>query len=430
MRYIALLLILSSSAFAINYHGCALAPDNLHGWVVCLDTTLILHTTDGGQTWVPQAVPPDTIARRIFDVTCYDDTYAWTTGKHNLHAAEILATTNGGSLWERQIAGFSKYGTRIEFLNQDYGIAVGGDGALARTTDGGGFWDQIFTDWYQAEYYGVSIVNQNDSWICAGWPDSLATGQGYIIWTEDGGLTWDTLNGYHAPGYEDFFDIHMFNVFEGIVVGGYEDTYEPIIWKTSDGGETWTPRSAPAGTYYLRAVDFVHDTLGWAVGKSGSIIHTTDGGETWTALSSPADSTLFDVDFVDDQRGLACGYDHILRTINGGQDWISVGIEELNTGIIIDIALSAEPNPFRLATSIRFATHDTGSMIQDMSLRIYDATGRQVKSFNHESGIVNHESMFSWDGTDDAGKRLPAGIYFIELHMSGNAVSEKVVLLE
>jgi len=218
MRYIALMLIFCSSALAINYHGCTLAPDNLHGWVVCTDTTLILRTTDGGLTWTPQAVPPDTIARRIFDVTCVDGMHAWTTGKHNLHAAEILATTDGGNDWERQIAGFSKYGTRIEFMNVNYGIAVGGDGALARTTDGGNFWDQIFTDWYQAEYYGVSTVNQYDSWICAGWPDSLAMGQGYILWTEDGGLTWDTLNGYHAPGYEDFFDIHMFNVMEGIVI--------------------------------------------------------------------------------------------------------------------------------------------------------------------------------------------------------------------
>jgi photosystem II stability/assembly factor-like uncharacterized protein len=429
MKYIALLLIFCSSALAINYHGCTLAPDNLHGWVVCTDTTLILHTTDGGLTWAPQSVPPDTIGRRIFDVTCVDGLHAWTTGKHNLHAAEILATTDGGNLWERQIAGFSKYGTRIEFLNQNYGIAIGGDGALARTTDGGGFWDQIFTDWYQAEYYGVSIVNQYDSWICAGWPDSLATGQGYIVWTADGGLTWDTLNGYHAPGYEDFFDIHMFNVVEGIVVGGYEDTYEPIIWKTTDGGETWSPRSAPVNTYYLRAMDFI-DTLGWAVGKSGSIIHTTNGGDTWTTQSSPADSTLFDVDFSDAQHGLICGYDYILRTTNAGQTWTHVGVEELTSSTPLNSTLTVTPNPCRQDLRIQYTIHDTESMIHDVNFRIYDAAGREVKSFNHESSIVNHESMFSWDGTDAKGNRVPAGIYFIELNTSGQVASEKVIMLE
>jgi photosystem II stability/assembly factor-like uncharacterized protein len=438
MRYIFFILIFCSWATAINYHGCTLASDNLHGWVVCTDTTLILHTVNGGLTWSPQSVPPDTINRKLFDVTCVDEMNAWTTGKHNLHAAEILATTDGGNVWFRQIAGFSKYGTRIEFLNDNYGIAVGGDGALAVTTDGGGSWDQVFTDWYEAEYYGVSIVSQWDSWICAGWPDSLVSGQGYIVPTYDGGLTWDTVNGYHATGYEDFFDIHMFNLFDGIVVGGYENTYDPIIWKTTDGGSTWNPISAPANTYYLRALDFV-DQQGWAVGKSGTIIHTTDGGNTWTTQTSPADSTLFDVDFSDAQHGLACGYDYILRTTNGGQDWQHVGIEELTTDISTSITLSISPNPFKQETQIRYTIQDTGSIeelrnsdfeMRKPSIRIYDATGRLVKSFNLESRIENHESSFVWNGTDDHGKRMPAGIYFVELSTTDHTVCDKIVLLE
>jgi photosystem II stability/assembly factor-like uncharacterized protein len=429
MRYIVCILALCSWAAAIAYHGCTLAPDNLHGWVVCTDTTLILRTTDGGLTWTPDTVPTDTIARRIFDVTCVDALHGWTTGKHNLHAAEILATTDGGNVWFRQIAGFSKYGTRIEFYNSNYGIAVGGDGALAVTTDGGSYWDQIFTDWYQAEYYGVSIVNQADSWICAGWPDSLADGQGYITQTHDGGLSWDTLAGYHAPGYEDFFDIHMFNVFEGIVVGGYEDTYDPIIWKTTDGGSTWNPISAPSNTYYLRALDFV-GLNGWAVGKSGTIIHTTDGGNTWATQTSPSDSTLFDVDFSDAQHGLACGYDYILRTTNSGQEWQHVGVEETNIATPTSITLSISPNPFRHETQIRCTTHDTGSMINDISVGIYDVTGRQLKDFSLESGIMNHESVLSWDATDNLGKRVPAGIYFARLDTPEHTATQKMILLE
>ncbi len=426
MRGLILLVALTSTAFAINYHGCTLAPDNVNGWIVCLDTTLIIHTSDGGSTWVPQEVPPDTIARRFWDVTCYDGSHAWTTGKHNLHAGEILGTSDGGNVWERQEAGFSKYGTRIEFYNQNIGWSVGGDGALARTTNGGQLWERIFTDWYQAEYYGVSFVNQWDGWICAGWPDSIATGQGYIVATNDGGIFWDTLDGYHAAGYEDFFDIHFFNINEGIVVGGVDGTYEPIVWKTTNGGTTWNPISVPANVYYLRAVDFV-ELEGWAVGKSGSMIHTTDGGNTWTTQTSPADSTLFDVDFIDHLNGLACGYDHILRTTNGGQDWLRVGIQELNTATPEQIALTAKPNPFSSTSVINFGMVNGAERID---IEIYDAGGRLVKSFDPVSSVGYQGSWVLWDGTDNQGMRVPAGIYFVRLTTREQTATEKLVLLE
>ena len=210
MKGLILIMAFASAAFGINYHGCTLAPDNLHGWVVCSDTVLILHTTDGGMSWVPQEAPLDTNPRRFADVTCTDDSNAYVTGLHALWAGEILQTTDGGDNWYTQITGFAKNGTRVEFIDQNHGWAVGGDGCLARTTDGGGYWEQVNTDWWTAEYYGVSFVNQWDGWICAGWPDSVTQGQGYICSSNDGGIIWDTLDGYHAAGYEDFFDIHFF----------------------------------------------------------------------------------------------------------------------------------------------------------------------------------------------------------------------------
>ena len=266
-------------------------------------------------------------------------------------------------------------------------------------------------------------------WICAGWPDSVANGQGYIVRSYDGGITFDTLNGYHASGHEDFFDIHMFNVFDGIVVGGYDSTFAPIIWKTTDGGENWNPVSAPANAYYLRAVDFV-DQEGWAVGKSGTIIHTTNGGNTWTTQSSPCDTTLFDVDFCDHLHGLACGYNYILMTTNGGQNWQQVGIAEHDAGIPTATALTASPNPFTNIIQIRYSILDSRYLIQEPALRIYDAGGRLVRSFYLVSSIQDQGSAVKWDGTDERGQRLPPGIYFAELNTALEVRTAKLILME
>ncbi len=426
MKYILIFLILISSAFALDYHGCALAPDNLHGWIVCIDTSAtILHTTDGGTTWEQQSPPSADTTRKLFDVTCVNQFLAWTTGFHSQWAAEILHTDNGGLDWYQQVRGFSKYGTRIEFIDEYHGWAAGGDGALAMTTDGGGFWEQIFTNWAANEYYGISFVNQWDGWMVAGYPDSMLTGQGFIVRSTDGGLTWDSL--YQSLTYEDFFDVYFFNVFDGIIVGGDEADTSVIILKTTDGGLSWNPISAPANSYYLRAVDFVGDE-GWAVGRFGTIIHTTDGGNTWTFQPNPATNTLFDVDFSDNLHGFACGYDIVLLTTDGGQNWYeSPGIEEHQNSKVETTNLSVYPNPFRQMINISFST---GQSAKGIELKIYDVSGRLVKDFSRLTLDTQRPTLLSWDGTDDFGHRVARGVYFIKLETPVQVKIEKVVLVK
>jgi flagellar hook assembly protein FlgD len=63
-------------------------------------------------------------------------------------------------------------------------------------------------------------------------------------------------------------------------------------------------------------------------------------------------------------------------------------------------------------------------------LEIYDATGRLVKSFNLESSIQNQGSAVEWDGTDQIGRRLSSGVYFITLTSDNHSTTEKVLLVK
>lgn len=408
MKCIILCLTIISIIFAFDYHGCTLAPDNLHGWVVCLDTILILHTTNGGVNWETQDNPA---MYRFFDITCIDSLRAWTCGI----IGEILHTEDGGVIWVSQAFGLAHRALRIEFLDENYGWTTCGEGIMVRTTDGGNYWDQYFTPWFSAEFYGASFVNQTDGWMVAGYPDSMLTGQGMIIKSTDGGMNWDSL--YRVSGYEDFFDVHFFHLFDGIVVGGDESDYSPILMKTTDAGSNWNPISAPPNSYYLRAIDFVGNE-GWAVGRSGTIIHSTDAGNTWTFQTNPATTTLFDVDFSDNLHGLACGYDIILYTTDGGQNWLPTGIEETTLRITPDaLRLEVYPNPFRNVTTFRIAQsaerseHGQGKS----NLNIYDTSGRLVKSFSLPTAYGLLPTVIDWSGTDQAGQSLPTGVYFIQL---------------
>ena len=87
------------------------------------------------------------------------------------------------------------------------------------------------------------------------------------------------------------------------------------------------------------------------------------------------------------------------------------GISELGSQAIS--TLSVYPNPFTNTTTIRYSILDSGYLVEDPTLRVYDACGRSVRSFNLGSSIQDQGSVIEWDGRDAAGKVVAPGVYFI-----------------
>jgi immune inhibitor A len=100
-----------------------------------------------------------------------------------------------------------------------------------------------------------------------------------------------------------------------------------------------------------------------------------------------------------------------------------------NQCIAINPQLTISPNPFTHLTNIRYMIQDSRSTIQKPNLSIYDASGRIVKLFNHESWIMDRASTISWDGTDQSNRKLPGGVYFVMLSVKGHVESQKLLLI-
>jgi hypothetical protein len=108
-----------------------------------------------------------------------------------------------------------------------------------------------------------------------------------------------------------------------------------------------------------------------------------------------------------------------------------LSVQELNTPQDVNVvSLHAYPNPFSKITNIRYTIQDPGYTTQNPLLNIYDATGRLVKSFNLGSGIENQVSAISWYGDDNAGRKLPGGVYFVTLQNADQKLVEKIILLK
>jgi hypothetical protein len=84
--------------------------------------------------------------------------------------------------------------------------------------------------------------------------------------------------------------------------------------------------------------------------------------------------------------------------------------------------LNIFPNPFREKTDIRLQISD----MSNHTLKIYDVTGRLVKSFDNKT--IRLSDYITWNGTDDIGRSVPQGIYFV--HFMTGSVGEAVMYEE
>ncbi len=83
------------------------------------------------------------------------------------------------------------------------------------------------------------------------------------------------------------------------------------------------------------------------------------------------------------------------------------------------------PNPLAKPARINY-TLATPSRV---SLRIYDPTGRMVRNLVERTMPPGAHACV-WQGSDDRGRRLPNGIYFVRMATSDYKATEKVILLQ
>jgi hypothetical protein len=86
--------------------------------------------------------------------------------------------------------------------------------------------------------------------------------------------------------------------------------------------------------------------------------------------------------------------------------------------------LDARPNPARTGATVRFSVPAAGSFV----LRIFDASGRLVRSTAGEQGLGGSGSWY-WDGTDAHGRAVAPGAYYYEFATGARSVARKLVLL-
>jgi photosystem II stability/assembly factor-like uncharacterized protein len=314
-------------------------------------TALLLGTTDGGDTWAPIAIPS---ANQLNDIEFADANVGAIVG----NAGTLFTTSDGGLTWQQQTVDttadlhgvtFDGAGTLVvmggDYANQgiilishdggatwstqtfdrsiegvafgdtDTGTAVGYAGAMLHTTDGGQSWLGQQESVSPNMLFGVAFVDPRIG---------TAVGDiGTIVRTKDGGASWRAqASGTSLP----LLGVAAVDDEELMAVGGDILTAEHVIVGTIDGGTTWTDRTPPDLLVPMLAIACPASGTCTAVGECGKIVHTDDGGTTWTTQRDADCTTLLPlqgVAFSDTEHGIAVGRGSILRTADGGAQWVN-----------------------------------------------------------------------------------------------------------
>ena len=83
------------------------------------------------------------------------------------------------------------------------------------------------------------------------------------------------------------------------------------------------------------------------------------------------------------------------------------------------------PNPFNPSTTIRFSLPEAGLV----DLVIFNVTGQKVRKLLSKHMALGIHSIV-WDGCDDRGIPVSAGIYFSRLNLNNSSVNGRMMLVK
>jgi photosystem II stability/assembly factor-like uncharacterized protein len=221
----------------------------------------------------------------------------------------VFVLTAGGiyaQSWTEQNSGFatpSRGINEIDIVDANNVWAIAYDGVtptatiqeFTRTTDGGATWIAGTIDLGDPELAinNISAIDGQTAFISA---INGAVGGGGVYKTTDGGASWINSNpgGYISStsflNVVHFYDANV-GLSEGDPTGPGNGEFE--VYKTIDGGATWTQTSSAAlpnplsGEWGYNGGNVAAGNSFWFVTNKGRIYRTTDQGVTWTVYQTP-----------------------------------------------------------------------------------------------------------------------------------------------
>ena len=272
----------------------------------------------------------------------------------------IIKTIDGGETWQQKDSGTTELLRKVRFPTINIGYAVSIGNIFLKTIDGGETWFPINAG-TNCFYSDISCVSEDLVFV---------TCSGNLMRSTDGGENWNEMGSIFGNDFQFITN----NI-------GYL-TSDDGFFKTENGGETWEE----VNTFPIKPFYFLDENIGFGV--YWTLLKTMNGGDTFTQIGG-SEIDYFENIFAINEN-IIWGF--LPRLLNG--DGTTTGIIKVfkdDEGDYIE-ELWYDDDPTLDMASIHFADEYTGYIVgyKDWKTTIWkNATGKNTMSTNEP--IAMHE---------------------------------------
>ena len=206
----------------------------------------------------------------------------------------VWRSVDGGVSFTHNEDGIPGRAAQMDAFDENIAIVATAEGYIYRTTDGGATWDSVYSyvisptvdGWFD----GCRVLNDS---VAVVYGDFEPNGNMHFVRSTDRGATWTEIEGidYLGAAYGYYtWGTAACNVGESIWCSATNTNYDSsFVFRSYDAGVTWDSYKIPVEVIpnYPRSIAFSDDNNGLIAARGGYLIKSTDGGATWSATFNP-----------------------------------------------------------------------------------------------------------------------------------------------